>query len=335
MKKRKIYTLMVLATLFWSGAFIAGKYTVPFIPTFTLTFLRFFFAAIVLYGLMRITNHPYRLKKADIPVFILTGTIGMFGYHVLFFSCLKYTTAINSSIIGAMNPIITVILAFFLLGQRLSRKQVFGVALSFIGVFLTITGADIDIIRQLDFNKGDLIMLCATFSWAVYSIISSKATKPVIPSGINEQHNSDSSLDLSKSAYTGREWIIDKLFGKRHEGQAITPLALTYYSFIVCLIELIPFVILEQPQTFIFDLSPAVWASVLYMSIFPSVIGYQVQQMSIKEIGPSRTSIFINLVPVFSIILAVVILDEVLYPIKLLTAALIITGVVITQKEKI
>lgn len=69
------------------------------------------------------------------------------------------------------------------------------------------------------------------------------------------------------------------------------------------------------------------------MSVFPSVIGYLVQQMSIKQIGPSKTSIFINLVPVFSIILSVLILNEALHPIKFLTTTLIITGVYICQKN--
>jgi drug/metabolite transporter (DMT)-like permease len=69
------------------------------------------------------------------------------------------------------------------------------------------------------------------------------------------------------------------------------------------------------------------------MSFFPSVIGYLVQQMSIKQIGPSKTSIFINLVPVFSIILSVLIHKEALHPIKFLTTTLIITGVYIRQKN--
>ena len=55
------------------------------------------------------------------------------------------------------------------------------------------------------------------------------------------------------------------------------------------------------------------------------------QQVAIKEIGPSRTSIFINLVPVFSMILAVLILGEALEPVKLFTAVLIIAGVCICQ----
>ena len=67
------------------------------------------------------------------------------------------------------------------------------------------------------------------------------------------------------------------------------------------------------------------------MSVCASVIGYMIQQIAIKEIGPSRTSIFINLVPVFSMILAVLILGETLEIVKLFTALLIIAGVCICQ----
>lgn len=293
MGKRKIYALMVLASLCWAGAFIAGKYTVSYIPVFTLTFLRFLFAGAVLYSVMKLSHYPYRLERAHIPVFLQTGIIGMFGYHVLFFTCLKYTTAINSSIIGAMNPIVTVILAFLFLKQKLSKIQISGVVISFAGVFLTITGADPELITGLSANKGDLIMLAAVLCWAVYGIISSRAS------------------------------------------EKIPPMALTFYSFLVCLVFLIPFVIWEKPWTFLPCLPAEAWVAVVYMSLFPSVIGYFVQQMSIKEIGPGRTSIFVNLVPVFSVILAVLLLNETLEPVKLLTGGLIIAGVIITQKEKL
>lgn len=298
MKKNKIYSLMVLAAFFWSGAFIAGKYSVAYIPVFTLTFLRFFPAAILMYIAMRVTNCPYRLNKTHVPIFLMTGMIGMFGYHILFFSCLKYTTAINSSIIGAMNPIVTVIIAFIALRQKLSRRQAAGICLSFAGVFLTITGADLHVIRMLNFNKGDILMMLAVICWAAYGVISSSAMssdKPTAP---------------------------------------ILPMALTFYSFIVCLIALVPFVVMERPWTFLPKLPAASFVAALYMAVFPSFIGYLIQQFSIKEIGAGRTSVFINLVPVFSTLLAILLLDETLQPIKFFTAWAIIAGVIITQDEK-
>ena len=292
MTKNKIYLLMTCSCLFWAGAFIAGKYTVPYIATFTLTFLRFFYATIILYLVMKRTKVDFALQKSQIPVFLVTGTVGMFGYHVLFFTALKYTTAINSSIIAATNPMVTTLLAIIFLKNKLKTRQIFGILLSFAGVLLTITGAEIETLRSFSFNAGDLWMLAAVTAWAVYGVFS------------------------------------------KSKGKDIQPIILTYYSFLVCTILLIPFVIYERPWEFLFTIPVSAHLAVLYMSIFPSVIGYLVQQMAIKEIGPSKASIFVNLVPVFSIILAVALLGETLEPIKLLTAALIILGVFICQRSQ-
>jgi drug/metabolite transporter (DMT)-like permease len=291
MTKNKIYILMVCSSVFWAGAFIAGKYTVPYISTYTLTFLRFFYATIILFFVMKRTKVDFKLEKDKLPVYLFTGIVGMFGYHVLFFTALKYTTAINTSIIAATSPMMTTLLAVIFLRNKLEARQIFGILLSFVGVLLTISGADFDVLRQFTFNAGDLWMLAAVAAWAAYSVFS------------------------------------------KSKGKGIPPIVLTYYSFLVCTIFLIPFVLYEKPWEFLFDIPVSAHLAVLYMSIFPSVIGYLVQQMAIKEIGPSKASIFVNLVPVFSIILAVMILGETLEPVKLLTAALIIAGVYICQRS--
>jgi drug/metabolite transporter (DMT)-like permease len=292
MTNKKIYFLMVLCTIFWAGAFIAGKLSTPYIPPFTLTFLRFFFAALILYFIMKARGIKLPgLSTKDIPVFMFTGIIGMFGYHVFFFTALKNTTAINSSIIGASNPIITAILSYLFLKDKMSYKRVLGIILSFTGVILTLTNADLSTFKTFSFNTGDLLMLIAVFFWASYSVYSKK--------------------------------VIDRY----------SPIILTFYSFLFCTIFLIPFVIYEKSWTLIPAIPYSAYLSVLYMSIFPSVIGYLVQQMSIKAIGPGKTSIFINLVPVFSIILSIIILKETLMPIKILTTLLIIAGVYICQRN--
>ena len=283
---------MVLSTFFWAGAFIAGKLSVPFIPVFTLTFLRFFIASIILYFVVKFKDKSnYKLTKKDIPIFLFTGIVGMFGYHVFFFTALKYTTAINSSLIGATNPIITTILCIIFLKDKITIKRAIGIILSFLGVFLTITNANLSAMHNISLNKGDLIMLVAVCMWAAYGVFS--------------------------------KLVMHKF----------SPLILTFYSFLFCTIFLIPFVIYERPWMFIKQVPYSSFLAVVYMSIFASVIGYLVQQMSIKQIGPSKTSIFINLVPIFSIILSVTILKESISVVKILTALLIIAGVYICQKN--
>lgn len=290
----KIYTLMTLSALFWSGAFIAGKFGVGEFSPVALTFFRFFFASIIIFIIMvKYEKKDWRLKREDIGVFLITGIAGMVGYHILFFTALKYTAASSASILAATNPIITAILASIFIGEKLDFKRVLVILLALFGVILTISNWNIKVIMNLSFNKGDIIMLMAVFAWAAYSVI----VKKVMPK--------------------------------------FTPLILTTYSFIVCTIVLLPFVIREIFMGSISNISSSGWISVLYMSIFPTVIGYLIQQMSIKEIGASKTAIFINLVPFFSIILGVLILGEKINPLRLFSGMIIIFSVYLNSRISI
>lgn len=292
-ENRKIYLLMVICTVFWAGAFIAGKIGVREFPPFSLAFFRFLFATIIIFAVMfKYEKKDWRLKHKDWLYMFLLGFIGMFGYHALFFTALKYTTAMNSSMIGATNPLITSILAAVFLKEHLGVKRFGAILLAFTGIILTVSNGDMTLLKTFSFNVGDLFMLAAVFCWAVYSIISRK--------------------------------IMDRY----------SPLILTSYSFLVCLVLLIPFVIWEKPAEYLPKATWAGWASVLYMAIFASVIGYLVQQVSIKTIGASKTAAFINLVPVFSIILSAIILHEKITGVKLLSAVIIITGVYFNTKLK-
>ncbi|GAE01670.1 permease of the drug/metabolite transporter(DMT) superfamily [Clostridium botulinum B str. Osaka05] len=112
-----------------------------------------------------------------------------------------------------------------------------------------------------------------------------------------------------------------------------SPMTLTFYSFLFCTLFLIPFVIYEKPLSLINKVPYYSYIAILYMSIFASVIGYLVQQISIKQIGPSKTSIFVNLVPISSIVLSTIILGEKITIITILSTALIVAGVYICQKS--
>jgi drug/metabolite transporter (DMT)-like permease len=293
MSTNRVYLMMVATALFWSGAFITGKLAVNEFPPFALTFFRFFFALPFIFGMLVIKQPDSWLpKREEWPPLILLGTIGTFLYHGLFFSCLKYTTAINSSLIGSTNPIVTTLLAILFLGERMSAPRVGGIILSFFGVFLTVTNGDWSIVSNFRFNIGDIFMFAAVWSWAVYSVISRKVMQ-------------------------------------KHQ---ISPLKLTAYTFLVCTIVSIPFVLWEKPMTYLPHASWGGWLSILYMTIFASVLGYLFQLIAIQKIGAPKAAIFINLVPVFTIIQSVLILGEPFNAFKLLSAGIIITGVYLTTR---
>ncbi len=297
LKEKKIYILMAFAALCWAGAFIAGKIAVAELPVFTVAFLRFLIATAVIFPFMVVKESEWRMDRKSLPMLIALGLVGMFGYHALFFTALKYTTAVNSSMIGATNPLMTSVLAAIFLKEAFGIKRMGALLLAFGGVVLSISGGRIETVTELSFNKGDLIMLSAVVCWAAYSILSKRAAK---------DH---------------------------------TPIFLTSYSFLICTIIFLPFSLMERPWMFIGTTSVAAWLSIVYMAVFASCVGYFIQQVAIRKIGPSKTNIFINLVPVFSMALAAIILDESIGWYNAAGMLMIVTGVysnsmIRTVKEK-
>ncbi|ADO82139.1 DMT family transporter [Ilyobacter polytropus] len=284
--------IMVISSIFFSGAFIAGKFSIMEFPVFSLTFFRFLIASVILFLIMHFRGENLKISKSEIPHVIVLSLLGMVGYHLFFFTALKYTSSVNTSLIAASNPIMTTVLASIFLKERVSLKAAFGIVISFIGVAVIVTNGSYEVLKNMNFNIGDLYMLIAVLSFSCYFILLKNV--------------------LSR----------------------IPPMKLTAYVFLFCVLILLPAVIIENPASYMGSVTIKGWGSLLYMATFASVIAYMLQQVSVKRIGPSKTSLYINLIPLFSMVMAYFILGEKITIQKILAAAMIISGVIITLKSK-
>ncbi len=104
------------------------------------------------------------------------------------------------------------------------------------------------------------------------------------------------------------------------------PIVTTFYSFLTCVLVLTPFQGAEILRHGL-AIDRQGWLAILYMGVFPTFIGYLVQQQAIKHIGVSRTALFINLVPLLVMALAVSVLGESFFRLNLVSAAMIILAV--------
>lgn len=75
--------------------------------------------------------------------------------------------------------------------------------------------------------------------------------------------------------------------------------------------------------------------SVLYLGIGPSVIALILWNKAVGQIGPSRSSIYLNLLPVFTAFGAMMFLDEVILPLQITGGIMVLVGVILTTKEKL
>ena len=117
-----------------------------------------------------------RLPVKDELMFLLIGITGGSFYFFLQNTALTYTYAANVSIIVALSPILTVILArlFSRSGERLGKWVYLGAVIAIAGVVLVVLNG------TLSFHLspvGDLLALAAALMWAVYSILIKKYTE--------------------------------------------------------------------------------------------------------------------------------------------------------------
>ena len=71
-------------------------------------------------------------------------------------------------------PVWIIFISSLLNIEKTNIFQIFGVILSLIGVIVIISKADINLLKNLKFNKGDLTMIVAMLSWAIYSALLKK-----------------------------------------------------------------------------------------------------------------------------------------------------------------
>ncbi len=170
------YILLVLTTIFWSGNFIVGKAASIYeIPPFSLNFYRWFFAGLIL---MPFTFKEILKKRKyildNISFFIILGITSITIFNSIVYYSLYYTQVISGVLMISTIPVWIMFISSILNIEKTNVFQIFGVILSLTGVIFIITKADIELIKNLNFNKGDLTMVVAMFSWALYSALLKK-----------------------------------------------------------------------------------------------------------------------------------------------------------------
>jgi len=175
-KNKSAYIFLILATLFWSGNFIVGKAASFFeIPPFTLNFYRWTFAWLILapFTLREIINKKNYIFNNIKLIFVL-GITSITIFNSIVYYSLNFTQVISGVLMISTIPVMIIIFCWLFSIEQTNKYQILGVIFSLCGVVVIITRADLNILLNLNFNKGDLWMVVAMFSWAMYSALLRK-----------------------------------------------------------------------------------------------------------------------------------------------------------------
>ena len=175
-KNNSAYIFLVLATLFWSGNFIVGKAASFFeIPPFTLNFYRWTFAWLILapFTLKEIIQKKNHIIQ-NIKFILVLGITSITIFNSIVYYSLNFTQVISGVLMISTIPVMIIFFSWIFKIEKTNTYQILGVIFSLLGVVVIVSKADINILINLSFNKGDLWMVVAMFSWAMYSALLRK-----------------------------------------------------------------------------------------------------------------------------------------------------------------
>jgi len=289
-----IYAKLVLTTAIWGGTFIAGRIVSAALPPMTAASIRFAIAAVLLLVLAwkRESGLP-RLSAQQVGATAALGLTGIFLYNVCFFSALGHMSAGRSALFVALNPIVTALAAAVIMRERLTGMKWAGIGLAFVGAAIVIT-------------RGEPLQ-------ALHDISQSL--------GVGE-------LFMLTAASC---WAAYTLVG-RSALKGLTPLAATTYAALWGLLFLAVGATTELGAVDWRGVDWKVWMSVSYLGAFGTVIAFVWWYEGVKAIGASRTAVFNNLVPVFGISLAALMLGEQVLASMVTGGVLVAAGVTLTNR---
>ena len=170
------YAVGLLTWALAGGVFVAVKLGIDEMPPWTLCCWRVFLSALVLVPFI---TH-YRREITDFlhkrwPEALFIGAIGLGLTQGTMFTALSYTSAVNTGIIFATTPIITMVLAHFVIHEQMNGWQAVGSLIAFVGIVVIAVHGSLDRLLDLKFRFGDLLVIAGAVMFACYSVLLKRA----------------------------------------------------------------------------------------------------------------------------------------------------------------
>lgn len=287
--------MAVLTVLLWASAIVVGRGIHAVIPPVGLTFWRCVLASVIL------LPFAWPHLRADAEVFrhrwkmLALMAAAMWSVgSTSMFTGLNYTTAVNAGLVNAAEPALIVLIAWFMFRDRVTARQGFGIAVSFCGIAVLILGGH--------------------ESAALAKALAPRTGDLIVLLGVTS-------------------WALYVVLFHRY-GREMHPMTMVFAIMFFAALELLPLYLLET--AFIRPVVPDMptMVTIAYLSVFASVLAVVCWNRAILGMGQARTGLFIHLMPVFTILLAMVFLGETLRLYHAGGMVLIAAGLYLTTAAK-
>lgn len=300
------YVLLLITVTFWGLAWPVGRVIVSkdfgkTIPQFMVVTIRYIIFVSLLFIVTRFIegNNGFPFFKKHWKELSVMGLISVTFYQFGYLYGETYTAASDASLVVATSPIVVLFVAAALIKEDITPTKIAGSIIAFIGVVIIVGfSPNTDVPNRF---LGDGLVLFAAISYGTYTV------------------------------------LLRRIFNK-YETKPSSFHVLSWLS-LMGLIFTLPVAMLTGPAYFTsisvwLTIPLRIWAGIIYLAVFSSLIAYLTYTEGVKKIGAGRSAIFVNLVPVVGVTASIIFIGEKFDPIvQILSFVLIFTGILLVNRK--
>jgi drug/metabolite transporter (DMT)-like permease len=298
----RLALLMTLPPLMWAGNAIVGRLVVDLVPPLTFNLLRWLLALLILLPLAWRVLRPWARVRQRWGYLLVIGGLSVGLYNALQYAALVTSPPLNVTLVASSTPVWMLAIGALFFGEKPRPRQLLGAALGLTGVAVVLGRGSLEVLLNVRFVAGDLLVLAAAIGWALYSWLLVRP--PAHMRG-----------DARPRADEGWDWagllLLQVLFG-------LLPAAL--------------FAGAEQALGAV----PEAWgwpllAALVYVSVGASLVAYRAWGLAVAQGGPALAAFFANLTPLFAALLSAAVLGETPRLFHAVAFALIVAGIAVSS----
>jgi len=279
--------MLSLAMLLWASSFIALKIAfISYSPMFVIWARMLIATTCFIFFIKQVLRFEYR--AGDWKLLLVMAALEPCLYFILEAEALQLTSASQAGTVTALNPLLVAFIAFFSLGEKISRRQLTGFLVSLLGVVALSMGSE----------------------------ANESAPDPIL----------GNFLEFLAMACAAGYSVLLKRFSQRY-----SPVFLTAFPAIIGLAFFSLFMGLQPFPTHIN------WqgiGAIVYLGAAVTIGAYLCFNWAIAKVPVTVAGAFTNLIPVFTVFLAWLILDERLSVEQLIACAIVGLGLYVSQTKQ-
>lgn len=159
-------SLLICTCVIWGIQPMFAKFVVREMQPIPMVSIRYTIVALTLFAMLAWRGEKLLPPRKTWPPLFTMGILGVCINNVTQFTGLQYSTVTNFTIIATLTPIVTALLSFVLIHERLHRLQWLGICSSLCGALYLLSNGSLAAILTLNFNIGDVLFFTSQVAWS-------------------------------------------------------------------------------------------------------------------------------------------------------------------------